>query len=106
MALFCLCALAGAYALQLCSELPGSDMLAVLAVMSLVACLIARVRPVGAFLSGFVVLAIASHAVIDDRLDPGFAGKTIKVSARVSDFPKDNGVSLSFRVRTLRRDDD
>ncbi len=105
MALFCLCVLAGAYALQLCSELPGPDILAVVAAISFAAFLIPQVRLAGAFLSGFVVLAIASHSVIDDRLDLGFSGKTIRIDARVSDFPKDNGVSLSFQVKTLDRDD-
>jgi len=105
MALFCLCALAGAYALQGFGELPGTGMLAVLTALSLTACIVARVRLAGAFLAGFVVLAYASHAVIDDRLDPGFGGKTIQITARISHFPKDNGVSLSFRVSTLGRDD-
>jgi hypothetical protein len=34
MALFCLCALAGAYALQLCSELPGPAWLGALAIVT------------------------------------------------------------------------
>ncbi len=105
MALFCLCALAGAYALQLCNELPGSASLATLACASVAAVLIPRLRLVGAFLSGFVLLAIASQIVIDDRLTPGFVGKTIRIDARISDFPKDNGASLSFLAEPVGHDE-
>ncbi len=80
-------------------------MLAVVAAISFAAFLIPQVRFAGAFLSGFVLLAIASHSVIDDRLDPRFAGKTVRIEAVISEFPKDNDVSLSFQVKTLGRDD-
>ena len=105
MALFCLCALAGAYALQLCSELPGPVGLAGVAAGSFLLILYPRTRPIGAFLSGFVLLAIASQTVVDDRLSPEFAGKTIKIDARVIAFPKDSGASLSFQVSPVGRDD-
>ncbi len=105
MALFCLCALAGAYALQLCSELPGPVLLAVFAAVSLAAFLVRQMRLVGAFLSGFLFLAVASQSVIDDRLSPDFVGKNIRIDARVTDFPKDNGASLSFQVVPIGRDD-
>jgi competence protein ComEC len=105
MALFGLCALAGAYALQFCSELPGPVPLAFLAAASLAALLVSRIRRAGAFLSGFVFLAIASHSVIGDRLLPELAGKSIRFESRITDFPKDNGASLSFLIRPLHRDD-
>ena len=105
MALFCFCALAGAYTLQLCSELPGPVQLTVVAAVSLATFLVPRLRLVGAFLSGFIVLAVASQSVIDDRLSPDLVGKTIKIDVRVTDFPKDNGASLSFQVIPIGRDD-
>lgn len=105
MALFCLYALAGAYALQLCSALPGPTSLAAAAALSLAAILVPRLRPAGAFLAGFVVLAIASQAVIDDRLNSGLAGKPVTVDALVADFPKENGASLSFQILPVGRDD-
>ena len=105
MALFCLCALAGAYSLQFCSELPGPAWLGALAIASLTAVLVRRFRLVGAFLSGFLVLAVASQSVIDDRLNPDFAGDSIRIDARVTDFPKNNGASLSFQVSPVGHDD-
>jgi len=105
MALFCLCALAGAYTLQLFSELPGPVLLAVVAVVSLAAFLVPKMRLVGAFLSGFLLLAVASQSVIDDRLSSDFVGKTTRIDARVTDFPKGNGASLSFQVAPIGRDD-
>ena len=105
MALFCLCALAGAYSLQFCSELPGPAWLGVLAVASLSAILVRRFRLVGAFLSGFLILAIASQSVIDDRLNPDISGDSIRIDARVTDFPKNNGASFSFQVSPVGRDD-
>jgi competence protein ComEC len=105
MAWFGLCVLAGAYALQFCSDLPGPLPLAVLAVASIAALVLPRIRLLAAFLSGFVLLAIASQAVIDDRLLPELAGERIKIDARVADFPKDNGVSLRFPLEPLGRDD-
>jgi len=105
MALFCLCALAGAYSLQFCSELPGPAWLGVLAVTSLSTIFVPRLRLVGAFLSGFLILAIASQSVIDDRLNPEFAGDSIRIDARVTDFPKNNGASFSFQVSPVGRDD-
>jgi competence protein ComEC len=105
MALFGLCALAGAYALQLCSELPGPTSLAAAAALTLAAILVPRLRLAGAFLAGFVILANVSQAVIDDRLNPELAGKAITVDALVADFPKEIGASLNFRISPLGRDD-
>ncbi len=105
MALFCLCALVGAYSLQFCSELPGPAWLGGVAVASLSAILVRRFRLVGAFLSGFLILAVASQSVIDDRLNPDFSGDSIRIDARVTDFPKNNGASLSFQVSPVGHDD-
>ncbi len=52
-----------------------------------------------------MILAIASQSVIDDRLNPEFDGDSIRVDARVTDFPKHNGTSLSFLVSPVGRDD-
>ena len=92
MALICLCALAGAYALQLCSELPGPAWLGVLAIVSLAATLVPQSRRVSAFLSGFLVMAIASQSVIDDRLNPKFAGDSMRIDARHNEKPQGSGV--------------
>ena len=105
MALFCVIALAGAYALQLCGELPDPVLLAVITAISFAAFLVPQTRLIGAFGSGFVLLAISSQSVIDDRLNPEFLGKTIKIDARVTDFPTDNGVSLRFLLKPVGRDD-
>lgn len=105
MALFCFCALAGAYTLQLCSDLPGPVLLAALALVSLATFLVPQLRLVGAFLAGFVFLAVASQSVIDDRLSPDLVGKTIRIDARITDFPKDNGASLSFLAEPVGHDD-
>jgi len=105
MALFCLCALAGAYSLQFCSELPGPAWLGALAVVSLSAIVVPQFRLVGAFLSGFLILAVASQCVINDRLNPDFAGDSIRIDARVTDFAKNNGASLSFQVSPVGHDD-
>ena len=105
MALFCVIALAGAYALQLCGELPDPVVLAVITAISFAAFLVPQTRLIGAFGSGFVLLAISSQSVIDDRLNPEFLGKTIKIDARVTDFPTDNGVSLRFLLKPVGRDD-
>ena len=105
MTRFCLFALAGAYSLQLCGELPGPIPLAVFAGISITAFFIQRIRYVAAFILGFVFLALASQAVIDDRLAADLAGKTIRIDVRVTDFPKNNGASLSFPVEPVGRDD-
>lgn len=105
MLVLCLCALAGAYTLQLCDQLPGKPLLAVLAIISLGAFFLRRTRIAGAYLSGLVLLAYCAHGVIDDRLSPAIAGTTISFVARIADFPKDNGAALSFPAEPLGRDD-
>ena len=105
MALFCLCALAGAYALQLCSELPGPAWLGALAIVTFAATVIPQWRFVAAFLSGFLVLAIASQSVIGDRLNPKFAGDSMRIDARIIDFPKSTGASTGFLVSPVGRED-
>jgi competence protein ComEC len=105
MPLFALCALAGAYALQLCGELPGPIALAVLAVTSIAAILVRRIRLVGACMAGFVLLAGASHVVVADRVPAEFAGTTIRVDLEISDFPKERGAATSFLAEPLNRED-
>ncbi|MFQ5982681.1 MAG: DNA internalization-related competence protein ComEC/Rec2 [Woeseiaceae bacterium] len=105
MVLFCLCALAGAYTLQLCSHLPDRVLVIALIPVSLAACLPTRTRFVGAYLAGFALLAYCAHTVIDDRLSPELVGQTLVVDARILDFPKASGASLSFLAEPLGRED-
>lgn len=105
MLMLCLCALAGAYTLQLCSHLPDKFLLIVLVPVSLAAFFAPGIRFAGAYLLGLLLLAFAAHGVIDATLSPAFAGKTIRIDARVADFPKHRGASLSFLVEPVGRDD-
>ena len=105
MLMLCLCALAGAYTLQLCSHLPDKFLLIVLVPVSLAAFFAPGIRFAGAYLLGLLLLAFAAHSVIDARLSPALVGKTIRIDARVADFPKDRGASLSFLVEPVGRDD-
>ncbi|MFQ6004748.1 MAG: ComEC/Rec2 family competence protein, partial [Woeseia sp.] len=101
---FCLCVLAGAYTLQFSSQLPDKSSLVVLATLSLVALVVSRTRFAGAYLSGLVLMAYNAHGVIDDRLTTQLAADAITFDARIADFPKDNGTSLSFLVKPISRD--
>ncbi len=105
MALCCICAMAGAYTLQLFSELPGPMPLSVLTGTTLLAFLDSRTRLAGAFVSGFIVLTFTSQAVVNDRLHPDIAGTTISANVRIISFPKDNGASLSFLVEPVGHDE-
>jgi len=101
MTRYCLSVLAGAYSLQFCSELPGPILLLMLAGVSLGTFLIPKLKLVGAFVAGFVIFALTSGLVIDDRLHPGIAGTTVIVDARITEFPNDNGASLTFPVEPV-----
>ena len=81
MLMLCLCALAGAYTLQLCSHLPDKFLLIVLVPVSLAAFFAPGIRFAGAYLLGLLLLAFAAHGVIDATLSPAFAGKTSRIDA-------------------------
>lgn len=105
MARLGLCALAGAYAMQLFPALPGPVPLACLAAACLAALIARRFRPLAAAIAGFVALAYASGAIIDDRLNPELAGTKLRIAVRIGDFPKDNGASLTFAAEPIGRED-
>jgi competence protein ComEC len=85
--------------------LPDKYLCIVLILVSLAALSVPRIRFAGGYLLGLFLLAMASYAVIDDRLSPADVGRTIRLEARVADFPKDNGASVRFLGEPLGRDD-
>lgn len=100
MGRYCLFAVAGAFALNWCRHLPPDWLLLAVAFLSIACMAFARLRPGGFLLLGFLLAGLAARVVIDDRLAPDRAGRTLAITARVADFPTNNGQVLKMLVRT------
>lgn len=101
MLLLCLCTLAGAYSLEFFPQLPPAGFLCVIAVAGTVCCARRRLRPVGAFLLGFLIMGISAWIQLADRLDPALVGQKIPLSARIASFPVRDGNSIHFIVHPV-----
>jgi competence protein ComEC len=83
---YCLCALAGAWSLQLGSRLPPEWLFAAGFLAAAVALAFRRFRPAACCLLGACLVGFAAHAVIDDRLPRALEGETVTAVGRVLDF--------------------
>ena len=99
---YSLCALAGAYSLQLIASLPSPAVVAILAVFGLVCAFPRRCRPVAAFLAGCVVMWCAASSHLADRLDHSLQGENLVIEAKVLDFPSLKSGTLRFLVEPLQ----
>lgn len=82
----CLSALAGAWSLQLGSNLPPEWVLGVLLVPAVAGLAFPRLRTPACFLLGACLVGLAAQAVIEDRLPPALEGEAVTVVGRVLDF--------------------
>lgn len=98
---YSLCALSGAYALQVFSVLPPVGVAIALAVPGLVCAGIRWCRPVAAFIAGGLVMWCAASSHLADRLDPAAQSETLTITAQVLDFPSRKNGTLRFLVRPL-----
>ena len=98
---YSLCALAGAYALQVFTVLPPAGVAIALVVPGLVCAGIRRCRPVAAFVAGGLVMWCAASTHLADRLNPAAQGETLTITAQVLDFPSRKNGTLRFLVRPL-----
>ncbi|MDX1404302.1 MAG: DNA internalization-related competence protein ComEC/Rec2 [Woeseiaceae bacterium] len=105
MLLQCLFALAGGYTLGIFPRLPADDLL--LPLTLLVACLawFRAGRLPACYLGGFAAMWLAAWLVIDDRLEPRFAGETLSVAVRIVEFPTPRDVTLRFDAEPVDRPD-
>ena len=100
----CLCLLAGELALQLSSFAAGSDLITA-ALVAVCLLPVVRKRPeAAAFLTGVAVFALVSAAVVDSRLEPGFAGDSIVTRVRIAGFPRRRGDAIGFLAQPLGAD--
>ncbi len=101
MRLLCLCTLAGAYSLELFSQLPGGHVFFVCIVASL-GCYARRITiPLGCFLAGLAVMGLAAKAMLLDQLSPPQVGQKIVFTGRIDSFPVHDGTSVAFFARPV-----
>ena len=98
---YSLCALAGAYALQVFRVLPSPSVAVVLAGLGVTSLCLRHCRPIAAFIIGGVVMWAAASDHLSDRLDPAMQGETITITAQVLDFPSTKNGTLRFLARPL-----
>ena len=101
----CLCILSGAYSLGLCRTLPADDLFLPVVMLAASVFRMPRYRAAAWFIVGFAAMWLAAWINIDDRLDPAIQGETIRIAARVADFPAKTGGSLRFIVEPEHRSD-
>jgi len=98
MGRYCLSTLAGAYALNICPQLPPNWLLLVAAPV-VAACLsLRRLRAAGFLLLGFCVAWTAAWSAINDRLPREQQGKTLSIEVQVTEFPARTGQVLKLVV--------
>lgn len=95
---YSLCALAGAYALQVFKLLPSAGVAAVFAVLACYLACNARLKSAAAFIAGGLLMWLGASVHLADRLDPALQGKTITITASVLEFPSHKHGSLRFVV--------
>ncbi len=101
MMINCLCLLAGAYSLELFQQLPSAnDFFAIFLVVAMLGYRARTWAPLSAF-AGLVVMALAAHSQISNRLDSDLHGEQLILNVRIGDFPERNGDSLRLIVRPL-----
>jgi competence protein ComEC len=105
MLVYCICILAGAYATQGLSSLPGYAVLAVVGSIALPGFAHHRTRPISCVLTGFVLMGFAGASQVDDKLNPALVGQTVSFTARIADFVQPDAVSINFVVQPVERDD-
>jgi len=102
---YSLCALAGAYALQVFTVLPPAGVAAAFAVLACYCACIGWLRVPAAIISGGLVMWLAASAHLADRLDPVLQGETITITAQVLEFPSLKNGTLRFLVEPLEPED-
>ena len=102
---YSLCALAGAYALQVFTVLPPAGVAAAFAVLACYCACIGWLRVPAAIISGSLVMWLAASAHLADRLDPVLQGETITITAQVLEFPSLKNGTLRFLVEPLEPKD-
>ena len=101
----CLCILSGAYALGLLRSLPADDLLLPFLMLAAASMRLPATRFLAWFMLGMAAMWIAAWGVIDDRLDPAMQGETIRIVARIADFPGITDETLRFIVEQEERSD-
>ena len=93
--------LAGGFAAQH-NRLPlDAEHFKVLFVAVLVVFTVRRVRWVAFVLLGFTLFVQAGSSIIDARLDSRFAGDSMLVGVRITDFPRVSGASVSMIIEAI-----
>jgi competence protein ComEC len=98
---YSLCALSGAYALQVFKELPPAGVAAVFAVLACYCAYGSRCRVVAAFIAGGLIMWLAASVHLADRLDPALQGETLTITAKVLEFPSLKNGTFRFLVEPL-----
>jgi competence protein ComEC len=97
--------MSGALALGFCTELPSIALLQCLGVLSITMLAMQRLRMAGALLAGFVVMACAASAQLDDRLAEDLQGGRHGIVVRIDDFPVIDAETLRFTAVPVGRPD-
>jgi len=97
--------LAGAYALELCPQLPPLPLLAGCLAAAAMLFHVAARHAFPAFLTGFAVMGMAAHTQLSDRLDASRQGETITLVGKIDEFPQIDGESMRLIVRPGDRAD-
>ena len=98
---YSLCALAGAYALQVFKELPPAAYATAFAALACYCACVDRLRMLAAFVAGGLVMWLGASAHLADRLDPALQGETLTIIAEVLEFPALKNDTLRFLVKPL-----
>ena len=105
MVVYCICVLAGAYATEAFSELPGQVALTMLGGFALSGFVLRPLRPISCGLTGFVVMSFSGASQVQDKLDQALEGQTVSFAARIEDFVKPGSTTIGFLVLPVGRPD-
>jgi len=97
----CLLLVAGGYAAQHSRVPLSSDLCKLLFVASIVMLVFRQTRWPGYLLLGFLVFMQAGQRIVDDRLEPQFAGDSLLTQVRIIDFPKMTDHSVVMLVEPI-----
>ncbi|MDJ0905558.1 MAG: DNA internalization-related competence protein ComEC/Rec2 [Woeseiaceae bacterium] len=92
----CLYLLAGIYAPQLSSFASHSDLILPAVFAAIAGIITGRLLPVVCLAAGYLLFLLAADRIIDARIAAPYVGDSIVVEARVAEFPRRNGPTVSF----------
>ncbi len=95
----CACFIGGAFSLYFWAEIPSAAVLFTLLGAALILLASGRVRPLSAYLTGFVFICLAAQSELDDRLPVDPNRRAITTEFLIVDFPQHRKNTIGLLVQ-------